>query len=153
MRSCVLILGLMTAASLEAQVVHRKPDPPARRAGIAPPPPAPAPGTPGTPGTVAHPVAVPVAAGLIPAVLMSDGRVFADFGFGLEQIVRPCAVAAVPTTASHGSRPNSDAGARSAGTSAGTATRTAGIAPPPQPQPAGGRCWTRDATGRLFVAP
>jgi hypothetical protein len=32
----------------------------------------------------------PVAFNLIPAILMSDGTVWANFGFGFEPIVRPC---------------------------------------------------------------
>ena len=43
--------------------------------------------------------AFPVAFTLLPAVIMSDGRVFADFGFGYEPVSRPCAPAfvAAPT--------------------------------------------------------
>jgi hypothetical protein len=43
--------------------------------------------------------AVPVAFTLLPAVIMSDGRVFANFGFGYEPVSRPCAPAfvAAPT--------------------------------------------------------
>jgi len=42
-----------------------------------------------------HPVrpAFPVAFTLLPAVIMSDGRVFADFGFGYEPVARSCAPA------------------------------------------------------------
>lgn len=37
----------------------------------------------------------PVAFTLVPAVLMSDGTVYANFGYGYEPIVRPCANGAV----------------------------------------------------------
>lgn len=37
----------------------------------------------------------PVALSLVPAILMSDGRVFANFGFGFEPVLRPCSGAVV----------------------------------------------------------
>jgi hypothetical protein len=40
----------------------------------------------------------PVAFTLVPAVVMSDGSIYANFGYGYEPIVRPCANAAVVTT-------------------------------------------------------
>lgn len=40
----------------------------------------------------------PVAFTLVPAVVMSDGSIYANFGYGYEPIVRPCANAAFVTT-------------------------------------------------------
>jgi hypothetical protein len=57
-----------------------------RIAGIAP---APAPTTP--PGR-ADGHRGPVFFGRVPVVILNDGRVFADFGRGFEQVVRPCGV-------------------------------------------------------------
>jgi len=37
----------------------------------------------------------PVAFTLVPAVVMSDGSVFANFGFGYEQVLRPCSAGIV----------------------------------------------------------
>ena len=37
----------------------------------------------------------PVAFNLVPAILMSDGTVWANFGFGFEPIVRPCGAVVV----------------------------------------------------------
>jgi hypothetical protein len=42
-----------------------------------------------TPGTTVFPVQ-PVAFNLVPAILMSDGTVWANFGFGFEPVVRSC---------------------------------------------------------------
>jgi hypothetical protein len=38
---------------------------------------------------------VPVAVRFLPAVLMSDGSILADFGFGLEPVTRPCSAPVV----------------------------------------------------------
>lgn len=53
--------------------------------------------TPGAPAPVYYePVRrYPVAYAVIPAILMSDGSVWANFGFGYEPVVRPCAAAFV----------------------------------------------------------
>jgi len=40
---------------------------------------------------IGFPMAQPVAVTLVPVVLMSDGSVFANFGFGFEPVMRPCA--------------------------------------------------------------
>lgn len=148
MQSSAFVAALLVlAGSAGAQVVHKKPDPPARRAGIAPPP---------VPTPPPHQQAVPVAAAWIPAVLMSDGRVYADFGFGLEAVMRPCAATGAPATAvaaplrapNYGAPPAPVAGA---GMSAPSGY--AAIAAPPQPVQTSARCWMRDAMGRVLVAP
>ena len=48
------------------------------------------------PGVNQYLLSQPVAVTFVPAVLMSDGRVFANFGFGFEPIVRPCSGAYIP---------------------------------------------------------
>src|ERR1044072_1520375 len=45
--------------------------------------------------TSGSPVAQPVAVTFVPVVLMSDGSVFANFGFGWEPVARPCAATVV----------------------------------------------------------
>lgn len=50
--------------------------------------------TPVRPSYPAHPVAFT----LLPAVVMSDGRVFADFGYGYEPVSRACAASGYQTT-------------------------------------------------------
>lgn len=116
------------------------------------------------PAPTATPFGVPsphvVAVKLVPAVIMSDGSVFADFGFGLEPVRRACGgVGGLGETRS---------------LSGGVFTSTSllpGIQPAPaqrtasqqnltsQIQPsqritsrvALGSCFTRDASGRVFA--
>ena len=73
-------MGLGSPVALLAQ--HTKSTGSGRVAGIAPPP---AP-------VVAYPSAAPgtVFYGNIPIAVLGDGRVFADFGRGYEQVVRTC---------------------------------------------------------------
>jgi len=101
MRSLKILIPLLVAAPLSAQTVHTRPAA-GVIAGIAPPPP-----------TI---VVVPGATSVfgpgnffgagggvapgnfvfatIPVVVFPDGRVFADFGRGFEQVVRQCGVVA-----------------------------------------------------------
>jgi hypothetical protein len=87
------LLLMLIAAPLAAQVVHTRPAASGGAAGgatiaaIAPPPPA-----------YVAPTNFYVPPGMalygnLPVVVLADGRVFADFGRGFEQIVRSCATA------------------------------------------------------------
>lgn len=81
-----LIFCTVIAASPSTMVAqHPAPTSPARVAGIAPPP---APVNP--PSNVGG--TNPVFFGNIPVLVFADGRVFADFGRGYEQVVRSCAL-------------------------------------------------------------
>lgn len=102
----------------------------------------------------------PVAFIFVPAVLMSDGSVYANFGYGYEPIVRPCANNAVvtqtgvlstngtviyqpaPPTYQHPApNPVTSAYVRSGQTSVVVTTgQNAQLA-----------CFSRDATGRVFA--
>lgn len=79
-RVVIAMLGLMPAVVL----AQHKPGQTGRVAGIAWPP-----------GPVVSPVTVPPPGqflyGSIPVLVSPDGRVFADFGGGYEQLVRNCA--------------------------------------------------------------
>lgn len=50
---------------------------------------------PQTPGSLLNPVTYRVPVAIIPAILMSDGSIFANFGFGYEPVVRVCGGAAM----------------------------------------------------------
>jgi hypothetical protein len=84
MRLLVLVAGLSMPAVLLAQ---HKPKEGGRVAGIAAPEQAAA--TPVTPVTVPPPGQFLY--GSVPVLVTPDGRVFADFGSGYEQLVRNCA--------------------------------------------------------------
>jgi hypothetical protein len=59
--------------------------PPARQPTLVPNPTAP------IPGNLSYPQqAQPVQFTLVPAILMSDGSIFANFGFGYEPVMRSC---------------------------------------------------------------
>jgi hypothetical protein len=105
----------------------------------------------------------PVAFTLIPAILMSDGTVMADFGFGFEPVTRACGNAVVMST------PTVFAGngvILSRGTTTVTYTQPVPnqITPSQQNLPSAQSrfpiltaasqtaCFTRDAQGRFFVA-
>lgn len=102
----------------------------------------------------------PVAVSLVPAVLMSDGSVFADFGFGFEQVLRSCSnslvvgeltvigsngvVLSQPAAPSHMQPvPNHPTASQQ---NLSTARRTG-----PTSAPAQLACFNRDAAGRVFV--
>lgn len=91
------LLAIVTAGA-SAQGRHTSPHA-GRIAGIAAPPaqasqPVVYPGQYGSPYYSAPYPAAPVVAS-IPVVLMPDGRIFADFGYGYEPVLRSCAAAAV----------------------------------------------------------
>lgn len=115
----------------------------------------------------------------IPVVLMPDGRIFADFGYGYEPVLRSCATAAAPvayTTAptqysppayaaptysvpSYGPQPF-DQPAPAQPTAADQMLGAHLGQPSAQPAPGAGRavqrpvisaCWATDAYGRVFV--
>jgi hypothetical protein len=105
----------------------------------------------------------PVAFTVLPAILMSDGSVFADFGFGFEPVVRPCASIVLASTSMQ------VVGSNGIVLSQGPATHI-----PPVPRmdtpsqqnlssaqsrnvvistAAQAACFSRDAAGRVFVHP
>ena len=93
-------------------------------------------------------VAQPVQFTLVPAILMSDGSIFANFGFGYEPVMRSC-VSNVVVVPGQGQRIASNgASIPNHGASQPSAT---------QPQnvrlsvPAQTGCFTRDQFGRVFV--
>jgi hypothetical protein len=71
------VLAGLALVSQEAAAQH------AARAGVEAHP---APSVTSTPTVFSRPVAV----SLVPIVTMSDGSIFANFGFGFERVVRPC---------------------------------------------------------------
>jgi hypothetical protein len=79
MRAHSIGLLLLTALPAAAFAQVHTTSSPGRVAGIAPPPP-----TPPAPGSYHF--------HQVPMVVSSDGRVYADFGRGYEQLVRNCAV-------------------------------------------------------------
>ena len=82
----VLTLGLGTALQAQLSGGQWRLSPQRGRVAVAAPPPVQT--VPVTPG-LQFPVQ-PVAFNLVPAILMSDGTVWANFGFGFEPISRPC---------------------------------------------------------------
>ena len=82
-RTWMFCAAAVIAAPMALSAQHVKPATPPRIAGIAPAPQA-APPNPGmvAPGTVFY--------GNVPVIVFGDGRVFADFGQGYEQVVRAC---------------------------------------------------------------
>jgi hypothetical protein len=83
----VLLCAIALASSNALAAQHPVPASTGRIAGIAPPP---------TPAPVNPPSNFgpqgPVFFGNIPVLVFADGRVFADFGQGYEQVVRSCAL-------------------------------------------------------------
>jgi hypothetical protein len=94
-----LALATICSASATAQQRPTVPRPAVQTAGIAPPPP------PASASGTAPSAAIGMGdAGLVPVVVGNDGRVFADFGFGYERVLRSCSAtqtaAAVASSAS-----------------------------------------------------
>jgi hypothetical protein len=83
-RALILFAAALALPSVLA-AQHPAPASPARIAGIAPPPAAAPVNPPSNFGASG-----PVFFANIPVVVFADGRVFADFGFGYEQVVRSC---------------------------------------------------------------
>lgn len=79
----LIFCGVALAAPMALSAQHVRPASAPRIAGIAPAR-QPAPPNPGTlaPGAVFY--------GNVPVIVFGDGRVFADFGQGYEQVVRAC---------------------------------------------------------------
>lgn len=106
-----VLIAMVAAGSLagpaNAQLVNGKWQPPkssgSRQGVIVTPTPAAAPVLPANPsllpalfGNPSYPIrpvppVQPVAFTLVPAIIMSDGSILADFGFGYEPVVRSCA--------------------------------------------------------------
>lgn len=149
------------ATSAEAQLVNGRWQLPANSSGsgrqgvmverpatpqpvFVPNPTAPIPGNPSYPIQPVQPVQFT----LVPAILMSDGSIFANFGFGYEPVLRSCVntVVVVPgqaqRIASNGARiPNHGA------TQPQVAhPQTVRLSPAAQTG-----CFTRDSFGRVFV--
>jgi hypothetical protein len=167
------------AASAASQSRPRTLPAPARIAGIAPAPPAPPPsiqppGSSISPGTIAPPGDYPVAAGVVPVIVTADGRVYADFGWGYEQVIRQCAqtityVAQTPATTAAGASqpappayktptyttPTYSTPAYSPGVTATTPARpTTGISAPSNPSApsslGSAACWI-NSSGRTLI--
>jgi hypothetical protein len=112
--------------------------------GLVPNPTAPIPGNPSYPLQPVQPVQFT----LVPAVIMPDGSIFANFGFGFEPVLRSCVSNVVVVSgqpqriASNGAAiPNH--GARQPQAAQVQAVR---LSPPAQTG-----CFTRDSFGRVFV--
>jgi len=96
--------------------------------------------------------AVPVAVKLVPAVVMSDGTIMADFGFGLEVVRRACASVQTGGKVFIG-------GGQVIGQQPLVQPAPAQATPSQQMSPgqrplsraAQGSCFTRDASGRVFI--
>lgn len=95
-------LATMLGVPVAADAQWRAPSRPAGRTGVEAPPPKPTVvvagpvGVPvGVPVVTHAPVVYPVARVIIPGLLMSDGSIWANFGFGYEPISRACAPVAV----------------------------------------------------------
>ena len=74
------LVATVAESQTQRQRIIVAPNGPARVAGIAPPPP---------PPQQVYGVGETVF-GNVPAIVLGDGRVLADFGYGYEQIARPC---------------------------------------------------------------
>jgi hypothetical protein len=90
--------------------------------------------------------------GPVPLVLLADGRAFADFGFGYEQIVEACG--------SHGAysaQVVSPSGANQPAVIQPTVSQPSpgapSITPPVPAQGVGHPCWSLQADGRLIAYP
>ena len=100
----VLIAGTVASASAQSRRTVRRAGP---IGGMAPPPP-PSPRQIQQPPYGSQDDHVPYASaqygspavGSVPVVLMPDGRIYADFGYGYEPVIRSCAGAAPVTYAS-----------------------------------------------------
>ena len=116
-------------------------------------PPVVAPANPSLPPALFAPITVvpaqPVLFTLVPAVIMSDGSIFANFGFGLEPVLRSCAAAATTVVVS-GAPPR-----RISSNGASIPNRGAPQAAPQQTialsAAAQMGCFTVDNFGRVFV--
>jgi hypothetical protein len=161
--AAAIVLLATVAADVAAQRARGLPDPP-RVAGIAPPPPAPpAPPTAGQFPGISHsqaPVNVvhAVAAGVVPVFVLSDGRVFADFGLGYEPVLRSCVAHGAVTPPTVPPRyetpvytaPTYPTPTPTAATSKVATPKGASMPTAPRSQAATAACWTHNA-GRVVV--
>ena len=164
LRSSLLVAALVSALSdAQAQAATGRYRAPAAQAaptrrGTEVRPQAAAPAASPAPSPFGAPAPHVVALKLVPAVIMSDGSVFADFGFGLEQVRRACGgVGGLGDTRSLSSGATIPTQS-SPGMQRAPAQRTQSqqnlTSQPSQRQPsraALGSCFTRDASGRVFV--
>jgi len=113
------------------------------------------------PAVVSNPIVIsqPVAVSLMPVVLMSDGTIFANFGFGFERVARACSstlVVGQPTVvASNGvvlSQPKQPTYTQPVPNQQ-TASQTVvnGSQQTTLSVPAQRACFNRDVSGRVFV--
>ena len=157
----VLGSNISLAGSADAQMVNGVAQPPkpgsTRQGVIATPAPAPArvvPANPSYPDALFPSIPVqqaqPVQFTLVPAILMSDGSIFANFGFGYEPVLRSCASG--NTLVVVGGQPRRIS---SNGSSIPNHTAPAPSAPQQQvvqlSSVAQTACFTRDGFGRVFV--
>lgn len=131
----VLVATLVLPGALTAQHVA---GPKGTVAGIAPPPP-PAP-VPQPQSSLFYPPPGQFLYGSIPVVVFPDGRVYADFGYGYEQITRNCA-------AQQYVQPNTAVQPLPVQPAPGAPVTT----PATSQQQVAGPCWTTDARGQFSV--
>jgi hypothetical protein len=150
----LLTVSVALASPAIAAAQHTKSEP-ARIAAIAPPPPT---------ATVAPRPLIrhgyyyggvyygAARYGPVPLVLLADGRAFADFGYGYEQVVEACG-----SRASYGAQVVSPSGANQPGVIQPTVSQPAPGAPsitPPVPgQGVRHPCWSLQPDGRLIAYP
>jgi hypothetical protein len=164
---CAVVVGssLSLASAADAQMVNGRWQLPAKNGGartgvivngpaarphvLVPNPTAPIPGNPSYPIHHVQPVQPvrPVQFTVVPAIVMSDGSIFANFGFGFEPVLRSC-VANVVVVGGQPQRIGSN----------GAPIPNHGATQPRVAQPqvrlspvAQTACFTRDGFGRVFV--
>jgi hypothetical protein len=90
--------------------------------------------------------------GPVPLVLLTDGRAFADFGYGYEQVVEACG-----SHGAYGAQIVSPSGASQPAVIQPTVSQPSpgapSITPPVPAQVAGHPCWSLQADGRLIAYP
>ena len=82
----VALVATVAESQTQRQGIIVAPNGPTRVAGIAPPPPPPRQSYAISPSVQLGETVF----GSVPAIVLGDGRVLADFGYGYEQIARPC---------------------------------------------------------------
>jgi hypothetical protein len=161
MLALAVVASASLAAAATAQLVNGRWQPPPKNAtsgkqgviverpatpqpGLVPNPTAPIPGNPSYPLQPVQPVQFT----LVPAVIMSDGSIFANFGFGFEPVLRSC-VSNVVVVGGQPQRIGSN-GARipNHGASQPQTSQLQTVRLSPAAQTG---CFTRDNLGRVFV--
>jgi hypothetical protein len=159
MVAVVLGSSILLTDTAAAQMVNGVAQPPAkpssaRQGVIVTPPPAPVrvlPANPSYPDALLPRIPVqpaqPVQFTLVPAIIMSDGSILANFGFGYEPVLRSCSS---PVVVVVGGAPR-----RIAGNGVSIPNNNAPSAAPQQQivlsAAAQSSCFTRDGFGRVFV--